>query len=389
MALRPRCGKWSWRFSYAGREYSGSTGLPATKKNRAAALLQEAESRRLIEQGRELERKLEPQPFHKAVEQFSAWLQGEHREHPATAVRILASLRPAVGLFGSLPIHTITAGRLEDLKAARRAAGISNGTLAADLSALSRLFRYGAKQRWCFQNPVPEVDRPGPAAPIWHVITAAEERAYFDACLRLGYHDLHDVARLMLAQGLRPAEVLALESRDVDLVRGSLAVRTGKTAAARRTLKLAQVSLAIFQNRVSVVSEKPSWRSWQPAGSIFEALEDVQAPPDPSGSFLGPVGAFDAPLFSIKPDALRNCHTAVVRKLGFRFRLYDFRHTFATRAGEAGLALPTLAAILGHSGLKTLPKYIHVRQAAMDEAMQRLSPPPVAAQEISPHARVQ
>src|SRR5262249_16997267 len=33
------------------------------------------------------------------------------------------------------------------------------------------------------------------------------------------------------------------------------------------------------------------------------------------------------------------------------FRIYDLRHTWATRAAEAGMDMPTLAALLGHSKL--------------------------------------
>jgi len=46
------------------------------------------------------------------------------------------------------------------------------------------------------------------------------------------------------------------------------------------------------------------------------------------------------------------------------FVLYDFRHTFATRAAEAGMPVATLASILGHGDLRSVTKYVHVRQEA-------------------------
>jgi hypothetical protein len=51
------------------------------------------------------------------------------------------------------------------------------------------------------------------------------------------------------------------------------------------------------------------------------------------------------------------------------FVLYDFRHTFATRAAEAGMPVATLARILGHGDLRSISKYVHVRQEAQDRAM--------------------
>jgi integrase len=42
------------------------------------------------------------------------------------------------------------------------------------------------------------------------------------------------------------------------------------------------------------------------------------------------------------------------------FVLYDFRHTFATRQLiEAKTDAATLAAIMGHSSLRILQKYVH------------------------------
>src|SRR5262249_38735702 len=53
------------------------------------------------------------------------------------------------------------------------------------------------------------------------------------------------------------------------------------------------------------------------------------------------------------------------------FVIYDFRHTFATRAAEAGMPVATLAAILGHADLRSVMKYVHVRQDALDREMER------------------
>jgi hypothetical protein len=57
---------------------------------------------------------------------------------------------------------------------------------------------------------------------------------------------------------------------------------------------------------------------------------------------------------------VNNAHDRAVRdsKLA-RFRLYDLRHTWATRAAMSGIDLVTLAAMLGHSRIQMVLRYAH------------------------------
>ena len=64
-------------------------------------------------------------------------------------------------------------------------------------------------------------------------------------------------------------------------------------------------------------------------------------------------------------------HAAALKKAGVSFVLYDCRHTFATRAIERGMELPKLMAILGHSNLRSIMKYVHMTQAHIDDGMRK------------------
>ena len=61
----------------------------------------------------------------------------------------------------------------------------------------------------------------------------------------------------------------------------------------------------------------------------------------------------------------------VIQRAGIKCVPYDLRHTFATRAVERGVALPKLAAILGHANLRSIMKYVHMTQGHIEEGMRR------------------
>ena len=51
------------------------------------------------------------------------------------------------------------------------------------------------------------------------------------------------------------------------------------------------------------------------------------------------------------------------------FCIYDLRHTWATRAAQAGIDLATIAAIMGHSSLRIVTRYVHPTAEHKNAAM--------------------
>ena len=164
MGLRIRNQHWHYRFYAAGRRWTGGTGLAATARNRNAALLKEAEARQLVTEGHgdQLDRTIKP--FSDAADQFITWAKGEHRARPNTWKRLRASMASLREFFGNRPVHSLTAGQLQDYMSWRRAgddkaeiAPVKEITLRHHLHALWLLFQHGAKHNWCARNPVEEV----------------------------------------------------------------------------------------------------------------------------------------------------------------------------------------------------------------------------------------
>jgi site-specific recombinase XerD len=52
-------------------------------------------------------------------------------------------------------------------------------------------------------------------------------------------------------------------------------------------------------------------------------------------------------------------HQQACRNAGLKFRLYDLRHTYGSRAVMAGVDLPTLKELMGRESIPTTMKYVH------------------------------
>lgn len=378
MSLRNRNGNWHYRFWAAGRSWTGDTGLVATERNRNASVRKEAEAQRLVLEGKGDQLHLEIRAFSDAAGQFIQWAQGEHHNKPNTWKRLRGSMTSLKEFFKRQPLHTISVGQIQDYMAWRRGMKIKEVSLRHDLHALSPLFQYGIAHNWCRQNPVTSKNlklhgakMPSDADAVRiHVMTPAEERIYFDTCLRppervtvkskphvqtrkgkrvaisayeysklstREYRDLHDVARLILMQGARPAEVMQARVEHIDLEQGKWFIPKSKSASGKRILRLTAEARSILASRIARASE---------SGWIFPGKR-------PGTQLMD----------------IEHAHQAILNATGLAFVIYDLRHTFATRFYEATRDVEALRKVLGHSNLRSIQKYVHVSQEHVDAAM--------------------
>jgi hypothetical protein len=109
-----------------------------------------------------------------------------------------------------------------------------------------------------------------------------------------------------------------------------------------------------------VVTELAPWLSALTDQRLAKSKGDyVFASPDDPGRPIGTV---------------RKAHDAAVRRAKIKppFRLYDLRHTYASRAAMAGVDLPTLASLLGHTSIQMTMRYVHPAEEHKREATSKL-----------------
>jgi integrase len=143
---------------------------------------------------------------------------------------------------------------------------------------------------------------------------------------------------------MRPEEVSRLERRKINIDKGYIFIPYGKTNAARRKIPLSQRAATIIKSRLER----------EESDFVFPGMRGVDK--------------------SIKHVVkLNNAHHGALKRSGVApFRLYDLRHTFATRAAEAGVDLVTLAALLGHSRVQMVMRYAHPTEEHQFNAMKKI-----------------
>jgi integrase len=329
MAIYQRGKIWWYSFEFQGRRVQESSGF--TNKKRAIDAMSIRRTELLERRAGISQKKLAPK-FEEHTEKFLTWSKQQHR--PKTRELHGTNCDTLLRFFRGCWLDEITAGMVEDFKLARAGEErrnakdgsiVSPATVNRALTTVKKLFHHAEKCGYGLSNPTRGVEFLNEGPGRMRVVSFEEELAYMAKTSQ----PLKDIAQIILDTGLRPEEVFRIRTENLDFVERTIFNPFGKTKAARRKVTMTADVAELLKRRV-----KKS-----------------------KGPFVFPAkGDSDCPIGSV-----RKAHDAAVENAGIKdhFRLYDLRHTFATRAVAAGVDLPTLSAILGHTSIQMTMRYVH------------------------------
>ena len=329
MALYRRGKIWWYSFEFQGRHIQESSGFT----NKTAALRAEAKRRSELLDRRAgfSQKKLAPK-FEEHVDKFLAWSKQQHRAKTRDLHGI--NCDTLLRFFRGCWLDEINQGMVEDFKLARigearrnakDGSTVAPATVNRALTTLKLLYHYAEKCGYAVSNPTRGVAYLAEGNGRMRVVSFEEEIKY----LAKATQPLNDIAQVILDTGLRPEEVFRIRVENLDFVAKTIFNPFGKTKAARRKVTMTETVFGILKARA------------QSAKGVFVF---------PSKSHA------DEPIGSV-----RKAHDLAVERAGIQdhFRLYDLRHTFATRAVAGGVDLPTLSAMLGHTSIQMTMRYVH------------------------------
>jgi integrase len=357
MSIFKRGNVYWYHFIFSGQHIQGST----KQGNPRVARQIEAAYRTALAKGEVgiTERKRIP-TFKAGMDAFLTWSKQEHSTKPATYRRYLTSSVALRRHFKDVSLDKITPDEVERYKTLR--AGqfktvrskdgrkptnrkIQPATINRELACVRAMFNHVIKGDVPLKNPISKT-----AAKTLRedneqtrVLTYDEQAKYLARATPM----LRDVATLMLETGMRPEEVYRIQPQNVHLSDGYVFTPFGKTKAAKRRIKLTAAAKSILARRMEECKDDKG----QQGEYLFPHASDPKQP----------------------VPKVNNAHDRAVRDSKVApFRLYDLRHTWATRAAEAGIDLVTLAAMLGHSKINMVLRYAHPTQEHQTRAMEKM-----------------
>ena len=248
-------------------------------------------------------------------------------------------------VFGRQYLDEITPEMIRAFKEARLEQQRSPATVNRDLSCLRQILAIAVKDELIskshfFGGRVEFLHERGRE----RTLSFEEERRYLKAAAPL----LRDVGTIMVEMGLRPGEIFQLRGQDVHIgpPASYVHVREGKSDRAVRDVPVTSRALPIFGRRLS----------------------------NAKGEYLFPRRVGNGYDWSRPMTELEPAHLRAFRKSGIQppFRLYDLRHTYGTRAVEAGIDVFSVAKLMGHADLKTTERYIHLSKAHLEDAQKKI-----------------
>lgn len=269
-----------------------------------------------------------------------------------------SKLEIARAYFGRRLLKSITWGDLEKFKRERlqtptwRNQDRAISTVNRELSTLRRAFSIARAEGWIDRNPFEQGTTP--LIEVSHetkrdrILTQAEEKELLDYCeLTPKCSHLRPILICALDTGMRQGEIFKLRVKDVDLAKRLLFIRSSNTKT--QTARQVPISKRLLLELQIVTTGK------RPGDLVFGITNHV------------------------KRSFERVCKRAKVAGL----RFHDLRHTAATRWIEAGIPLPTVSRLLGHTSVITTYRYVNPTTQMLREALDAFDQQPGMSQSVS------
>jgi integrase len=323
-----------------GRERRQTIGSFPTWKC-GAARKRAQELRRLVDAGRDPLGEREAEREAPTVADLAAryLVEISTMKRPGSQVEDKALVGLVAAGIGRMKLADV---RRTDIERLHRKVTIERGSVRANrmLTAAGALFARGIAWELMETNPARGIPK-NPEQPRERFLSPPELQRLMAALAAREGQPGANAIRLLLLTGARRGEVLSGRWEHFDLCAGIWEKPAALTKQARR-------------HRIPLSA---------PARMLLARMAEKA-----EGPMLFPGSGGSGCMVDIKRTWRSVCRTAGIEGV----RLHDLRHSYASYLASAGLSLPVIGALLGHSQTSTTQRYAHLLDDPLRQATERV-----------------
>ncbi len=253
--------------------------------------------------------------------------------------------------------------------------GLSPKTIRNIHVVFHRALNQACKSDLLIKNPLISVTLPRVHKTPIEILTPEEQKALEQKCSN---HLWGTAILLTLYSGMRLGEVLGLTWDDIDFKNGTIRINKQLSRVKNFNPEIESKTILILRLETKT---KSSNRIICIAPAVMEKLKSYKTEQEANRQKIKSVYNDLNMVFCrsdgwyIDPKTFGDFYTNTLKKAGVGHKTFHaLRHTFATRALEAGTPPKVVSEILGHSSVQiTLDTYSHVSQELQSNFMQRIA----------------
>jgi integrase len=233
--------------------------------------------------------------------------------------RIKNHIKPKLGRY---KVSTITSDQIEAFMN-----DLTRGSAKRVIGLVGAIFSFAVKRKWRTDNPVSGIEKPADVKRMRR-LAEAEYAQLSTAIKGIKKGVIADVFTMLAITGFRSGEIKNLRWSEIDLERGIATLGETKTGLSVRPLSCAAIE--IIKRQPQTLEFVFTYKHGKPVPSLTPHWNPLGMSSD------------------VTPHVLR--------------------HSFASVAGDMGLADSTIAGLLGHSRKSVTSRYIHLDKALIAAA---------------------
>lgn len=273
------------------------------------------------------------QPTHSFDELMLAYIRATEDEMRSPE-RVIYGVKRLMPFFTGKMLEGLKRSEISGFIAKRKDEGVSNSTINRELDILSAAINYARKRwEWDIPNPVSGMSLREPEGRVRYISRAEADLLIREAEIDPKSMHLADFIRLALNTGCRKSEMLTLSWDRVDLKQNRILLEGKNTKSGkRRMIPINDEARQALLERARFCSEHCPDSPWVFAHKNGDRVKYMQ-----------------------------KGFQAACRRAGIKdFTVHDLRHTCASWLVSAGVPLPEVRDLLGHSTIEMTERYAHL-----------------------------